>query len=462
VLVGAGQVVRRDAPGEDPATLAAAAVRAALDDSGAGEWPQAATPSVRCVAALSWLYRDLAALVAERAGIAPRETVMSAPVGGDGPQRLVTETAGEIAAGRLDVAVLAGAEALASSARGRTDGWPTQPEGVAPDRVIGTTRTPITDDERAVGLVAPVNVYALFERSDPAAIGDLWSGFSRVAAANPYAWLPEERSAAAIATPGPGNRRASPPYLKLMTANIGVDLAAAVVLCSAEVAQAAGVPRDRWVFVHAGGHAEEEWFVSQRRDLDAAPALGHVTRAALGHAGVDEPEHVDLYSCFPSAVQIAAREIGLSLDRPLTVTGGLTFAGGPGNDYAMHSIAALAGRLRSDPKAFGLATAVGWYLSKHAVGVYSARPPRRPFRAFAGAPLPEPRRALDGGAGELEAWTVVYARDGEPEAAIATALTAEGDRVIGRSEDPGVMASLLDGDPRGRPVAVDGLRLGDH
>jgi acetyl-CoA C-acetyltransferase len=199
--------------------------------------------------------------------------------------------------------------------------------------------------------VAPVHVYALLERSAPEDIAALWARFSEVAADNPYAWLPQARSAEEIATPSPQNRPVSSPYLKLMTANIGVDLAAGVVLCSAQAAQDAGVPRDRWVFVHAGGHAEEEWFVTERRDLGAAPALGHVGRAALEHAGVDEPDHVDLYSCFPSAVQIAARELGLGLDRPLTVTGGLTFAGGPGNDYAMHSVATLVGRLRAEPEA---------------------------------------------------------------------------------------------------------------
>ena len=114
---------------------------------------------------------------------------------------------------------------------------------------------------------------------------------------------------------------------------------------------------------------------------------------------IDDIAHLDLYSCFPSAVQIAARELGLAIDEPgraLTVTGGLTFAGGPGNNYASHAIATLMPRLRAEPEAYGLATAVGWYLTKHAVGIYSACPPREPFRTLEPQPsLPQARTAVE-------------------------------------------------------------------
>jgi acetyl-CoA C-acetyltransferase len=287
------------------------------------------------------------------------------------------------------------------------------------------------------------------------AVGELWSRFSEVAAANPHAWIRQTYSAGELVTPAAANRVVSTPYLKLLTANIQVDQAAALIMCSAEAAERAGVPRDRWVFPWAGAHAQEEWFVSARAELAASPAVAAIGRAALEHAGVgiDDVAHVDLYSCFPVAVQVAARELGLPLDdpaRPLTVTGGLTFAGGPGNAYALHATAALVGRLRDDPQAVGLSTAVGWYLTKHAIGLFSATPPARPFRRLEPAvERPPARRLADGYRGPVtvEACTVPHGRDGSPEPAIVVAVTPAGERVLARTGE-------LSGDAVGLPWEV--------
>src|SRR5438067_2258260 len=161
--------------------------------------------------------------------------------------------------------------------------------------------------------------------------------------------------------------------------DVGIALVA-----GAEAARASGVPQDRWVFPWSGADAHDHWFVSERADLHSSPAIRLAGQAALelAGAGIDDIAHVDLYSCFPSAVQIGAAELGLGLDepdRPLTVTGGLSFAGGPGNNYAMHSIAAMVDVLRADPGAKGLVTALGWYITKHSVGVYSTEPPPKGF-----------------------------------------------------------------------------------
>ena len=175
------------------------------------------------------------------------------------------------------------------------------------------------------------------------------------------------------------------PYPKLMNANDRVDQGAALILCSLGAARDAGVPSDRLVFPVSGTDAHDHWFLSDRENLRSSPAIGIAGRRALSLAGlgVDDVAHVDLYSCFPCAVQIAAHELGLALDDPgrsLTVTGGLGFAGGPGNNYVSHSIASMAERLRADPGSTGLVTGLGWYSTKHAVGVWSTTPPATGFR----------------------------------------------------------------------------------
>jgi acetyl-CoA C-acetyltransferase len=285
-----------------------------------------------------------------------------------------------------------------------------------------------------------------------------------VAARNEHAWLPRAHTAAEIATPGPRNRLVSDPYTKLMTANLGVDQAAAVIVCSVQAARDLGVPHDRWVFPVASAHAQDEWFFSERGELAASPAIAAAGRAVLDHAGlaVDEVALIDLYSCFPSAVQIAAEALGLPVDdpaRPLTVTGGLTFAGGPGNDYALHAVATLVGRLREQPDAYGLSSALGWYCTKHAYGLYSGSPPQCPFAEIdaAGAvdaPAPRAATAQYVGPARLEAYTVTYARDGDPEALLASALTPDGARALVRDDRAEAIDAVLRDDPLGEPVVI--------
>jgi len=482
VLVGAGQVVHRDSSVgkmREPLSLIEEAVHAAADDSGVGELILRRADSVRCVPTASWIYRDLSALLAERVGAAPHETVQTPTFGGDGPGRLVGDTAQAIADGRVEIALLGGGEAVATRRHAERHGeplpWTVQDEAVKPSRTIGSDRLPSSEVETAVGLLAPVDVYALLESAvrartgaDPEThlerIARLWSHLSEVAAENPYAWAPRRFAWEDIAQPAPSNRLVSGQYRKLLTANIQVDLATGLVLCSAEAAERLGVPRERWVFVHATAHAEDEWFFSERRELAASPAIRAIGRAALEHAGlgIDEVSHVDLYSCFPSAVEIASDELGLAVDdtgRPLTVTGGLTFAGGPGNNYTSHALATLVGLLREEPDASGLATAVGWFLTKHALAVLSGRPADRPFRDIDAGRLVErtaPRRARTDLAGEgtIEAYTVPYARDATPQAGLISALSEGGDRVLLRTDDAEVIGALVDGDPLGRVVSV--------
>jgi acetyl-CoA C-acetyltransferase len=458
--------------------MIAAALQRAGADSGTGDRLLRAADSVRCVPSVCWHYRDLAALVADELGAAPRETVQTV-LGGNGPQLLVGDTAEAIAAGRLDVALIGGADAVASvaaaRAAGRTPDWRIQEETVQPSRTLGEDRVPVNGPEQDAGLLAPVYMYALLEsavrarrRTEPGAhlarIAELWSRFSKVAAANPYAWIARAHSADEIATASARNRPVAAPYTKLLTANIQVAQASGMIVCSAERAARAGVPRDRWVFVHATAHAPEEWHVTERAELDASPAIRACGAAVLGHAGltIDEIAHVDLYSCFPSAVEIAARELALDLDdpaRPGTVTGGLTFFGGPGNNYSGHATCRLVELLRDDPEGFGLATAVGWYLSRHAVGVYSGRPPRRRFAHLEAQRAPRAARRAVGdyvGPAEVEAFTVPYDRDGAPQAAIVTALTPRGDRALVRTTQESVIGAFLDGDPAGWRVTVSG------
>lgn len=229
-------------------------------------------------------------------------------------------------------------------------------------------------------------------------------------------------------------------------------------------AREAGVPEDRWVFPVAGADTHDHWFLSERHDLRSSPAIALAGTSALSLAGIDidDVAHVDLYSCFPCAVQIAARELGLAVDDPgrsLTVTGGLGFAGGPGNNYVSHSIASMTERLRGDPGTFGLVTGLGWYSTKHAIGVWSTTPPAAGFRhetpqdAVDALPRRSPAPDFEGDA-TIETYTVVYDRDGDPELAVVSVLTSDGSRAWGNITGRDDMVGLTETEGCGRAVRL--------
>jgi acetyl-CoA C-acetyltransferase len=239
-----------------------------------------------------------------------------------------------------------------------------------------------------------------------------------------------------------------------------VDQAAALILCSAEMAQRAGVPESQWIYPVAATEAVVSRHVSERMELYEEPPQRLAGLRALELAGVEATalDFVDLYSCFPSAVQLGAAALGLDLERPLTVTGGLTFAGGPLNSYVIHAIATTVARLRERPDAKALVSAVGGFFSKHAYGVYSGRPPPGGFRCedLAGAVRALPVRAYDTqytGSARIETYTIAYER-GRPARAVLAVRTPDEQRSWARSTDAALLAALEREDWVGRPARV--------
>ena len=485
VIIGVGQVVQHvDDLDEalDPTRLMCSAIGNATADAELRSVPN--PQSIRVVSLLSWKHGDPAYLIAQQLGLTPNDTVFTT-MGGQSPQSLVNTTAAEIQAGRLDIAVLAGGEARRTRVRARKADvalhWPTAPEGQNP-RIMGDDLALNHPAELDRGVMLPVQIYPIFETAIRAAAGrspaehlktisELWSRFSDVAAGNRYAWSQQARTAKELRTPSVDNRMVGLPYTKYMNSNNDVDMAAAVLICSAAKADSLGVPRDRWVFVHAGTDCHEHQYVSNRWSFADTPAIELGGRRLLELAGcnIDDVALVDLYSCFPSAVQLGAQSLGLSLDRQVTRTGGLSFAGGPWNNYVMHAIATMVADLRAQPGELGLVWANGGYATKHSFGIYSTGPPANGFRRD--HPQPEidalPRRELAGtvdaaGPATIEAYTVMHSREGEPETAIAACLLADGRRAWGMSADGGLAAAMCSDEWVGRAVdlADGGVLIG--
>ena len=286
-----------------------------------------------------------------------------------------------------------------------------------------------------------------------------------MAEGNPDAWSNNRYSADEIWKPGPDNRMISWPYTKLMNSNNMVDQAAAVVVTSAEAATRLGISVDRWVFPYAGTDSHDTYAISERADYHRSPAIRIAGRRALELAGcnIDDIEFVDLYSCFPCAVQIAAKELGLPIgdrDRPLTVTGGLTFAGGPWNNYVLHSIGTMWRRLTEKPGSLGLVTANGGYLTKHSIGVYGTQQPSGEFRwqdVQSEVDRELVRAAVESwdGVGTLESWTAPFDRDGRPEKAFVAVRTPGDARTLAVMTAPSDVEASVTEDIAGAKVRVD-------
>jgi acetyl-CoA C-acetyltransferase len=486
VIVGAGQAMQRpDDPGEarEPIDLLADAARAADADTGATRSVLAALDAIAVVDIVSWKYADPGALLGRRLGVEPR-TTMTTTLGGNSPQLLVNELAATIARGETRAVLIGGTECVYTRWRARREpktwlDW-TQADDPPCAHIVGDARPGTNDYEMAHSALAPTHIYPLLETAVRAASGrdvddhqqhvsELWSTFSAVSAGNPYAWSQVPYSAEEIRESSPDNRIVTFPYLKRMCANIDVDQAAAVLLCSYEAARALGVPDDRLVFPLAGADAHDRFFFSERESLAASPAIAAAGRAALEAAGMgaDDVARLDLYSCFPSAVEIALDALGLpgpdgGDPRPLTVTGGLAFAGGPANNYPTHAIAGMVDACRRDPGSVGMVTALGWYVTKHSIGLYSTTPPDDGFARVEPARTQAQVDALPGretaGAHEgpttVEATAVVVERDGTPSLAIVSTLTPDGRRALANTRDADAMHDMTEKAWEGRAVKL--------
>lgn len=490
ILIGVGEASERlgaaDYAALSPVELASRAAQAALEDAGAGA---AIGPHIDVIAAIRQFEvsgpravppfgasKNFPRSVAKRIGADPARAILE-PVGGQGPQHLVNEFAQAIGRGELDLALFCGSEAISTvrdlAGKGETRDWAEDPGGQLEDRGYGDIR--FSRDLAKHGARTPIHLYALFENARRAKLGlsradyaremgRLFAPFTEVAAGNPHAMAPEAATAEELVEVTARNRIVSDPFPRKVIARDQANQGAAVLLASVRKARELGVPEDRWIYLRGGADTTERAPL-ERQDLSAYPAAGVALRAALSGAGLSPAEIgvMDLYSCFPIAVFSTREELGIGDDdpRPLTVTGGLPFFGGAGNNYSMHAIASLVRALRAKPDAVGLLGANGGYLSKYSVGVYSARPaPWRPFESGAlqqeidawpaVAEAPAEALALEG---TVETYTID--EDRKPPAAIIVARNADGARFCALTDAADLVARFRAEEPLGAQVRTE-------
>lgn len=462
VLVGVGQIRNKpdlDGPFRpvEPARLMASALQRAVDDSGVPSILEEAD-FLGTVAPIAWRYPDTPGRVAELIGASPREQT-EPPLGGESPVMLLNSVARAIREGEIRIALLTGADTLYGRRRAKLDGVSLDDWG-SPDwnKNIFEGQRPIANAiEMRHGLFAPIHAYPLFENALRAESGrgiddhqqrvaELMARYSAVAVDAPASWFPEARTAAEIREVTPSNRWICFPYTKLMNAIMLVDQGAACVVMSEAEADRLEVAPEKRVAHIGGARAVDAWTPTERLDFVSSPGYRAAAEKALEHAAIDLDcvDLFDLYSCFPSAVELVLKELDLSWDDPrgFTVTGGLAHHGGPGNNYSMHAIANMVRRLRLGDGRVGWVSGLGMTATKHVIAVLATDPARIAAADAGITDLELPPELVTGpelvdfasGAAEVETYTVEFDREGRPHRSVVVLRLEDGRRTVAQGE----------------------------
>ena len=461
VIVGVGQFKQQledVSLAEEQYVLMEQALRLAADDAGA---PKLLTDIDRLLVIEGmWSYPDPGRLIADAVGSSNARTFLTA-MGGNMPQATVSDCCQRIAAGEMEIAAVVGGEAVYSKNKLRKLGEDLSKSGVDLEKAerFGENVSMSSQHERDNGFLMPTQIYPLFESAIRAhrkethyehrmRISSLWEGFNRVAVANEHAWVQTPMTAEEIMEPTADNRMVGYPYTKAMNANSFVDFGGAIIICSVAKARSLGIDSDNWVFPHSATDGHATFLFSERDNFHESPAIRITSKRCLELAdiSIDNIGPMDLYSCFPSVVQITMNELGIDPERAATTTGGLSFFGGPMNSHVIHAIASTIDEIRKTGE-YGFVHANGGYATKHACAVYHNEPPKGQFRRMNVQEEIEtsPKREVEEnpiGKSVVEAYTVLHGREG-PEKALMTTLMEDGKRALASTSDAQTMQSMM-------------------
>jgi len=457
VLVAAGEITDRPESAEtalEPLALMEQALRRA-DAEGGGGWLEK-VESLDLVGLVTWRYKNPVASLCERLHINPARKV-NASMGGETPIRLIHEAAVRIAKGELRTAAVVGGEAMNSLNRARKERakLPWTPMAAKEEAVrFAGDRIEISPISKLLGVTDPAQMYPLYEMATQYAWGQkpaqgsaesaaLWSQYANIAAENPYAWIRSAPSAKDIEEPRKDNRMINWPYTKFMVANPAVNQAAAIIITNLTTALASGVPAEKIVYIWGGAAAAEpdNFLLRDAYDHSTAQAAVLAKAVEIGGGKASRFDRVELYSCFPVIPKMALRELALdAASRPPTVAGGLTFFGGPLNNYMSHAAGAMLRTLQANPQSMGLLYGQGGFVTKHHALIVSHMAPPTPIALnysvqsaaeAARGPIPPLVENYHGPA-SVETYTVLYNREGEPTQGIVILRTAAGARTMAR------------------------------
>ena len=469
-IVGVGQKTWRPSQGDAPHPLlqCAEVTHLAAKDCGSKAILQH-IDEVDVVRPISWHYDSLAQQLADHLHLKPGLRQLSG-LSGTHPQRFINEAAEQILKGKRRAVLVVGGEAFATKKRAKKDNrsldWPK-----AQSKPGHPFEDPYLPTEIAHEVFQAYTTFAVLDSARRAKLGlslaenrrqqaEMMAQLSHVAAQNTQAWFPKAHSAEQLFDISGGNRMVSSPYSKNMMAFMDVDMAAAIIIASTELADELHIPQGQRIYLRGWGYEKDHPYIAQRPELWHSPALAHASSQALHMAKLtlNDIKHLDLYSCFPGSLNFSRDALGIGEHnkRLLTVTGGLPYFGGPGNNYTTHSIATMVELLRQHHGEHGLISGVGMHMTHHVFAVYSSLP-AEPMPTLPEPQLPTPKKLQDHahGLATVLGYTVNYvSQDGATHAntALAVCELPNGDRCYARCTDPLILKQMDEEEWVGRQV----------
>ena len=477
VLVGIGTCMQREdvlARSKEPMDLMLEAVRRAGMDAGGMH----ALRSVQSIAVPKgrWRYRNPAGEIARDVAVVAATTVLASV--GVLQQSLIGDACHRIAKGEIDSALIVGADAGHRIACAKKIGERAveRQQDDAPDVTLEPEEELLHPAELHAGLRMPVALYAILGSAwrakngltvdaHRAQLGAMYQRFSEVASGNPEAWRRKPVSALEISEPSERNPMQAFPYTRLHCATWNVDQAAALLICSAAKAKALGIPQSQWVYASASSESNHMVPVSARTDLAACVGARLAGCAALAAAGItaSQLDLVELYSCFPIAVEAYAQALGIPLTRDLTVTGGMPFAGGPFNNYVLQATCRMAALLRQErgpTRRVGLVSSVSGILTKQGFGVWASQPGNSGFASddvSADTGRQQNTKVVTSsfqGRAAIAGYTVLHDK-GQAPRALVLADTDTGCRALAWSSDPALVSRMEESEFCGTSISMN-------
>jgi acetyl-CoA C-acetyltransferase len=453
-IIGVAQKTWRAKDGYAPHPLqqAAEVVLAAAADSGSDAL-LSHVDELDLVLPISWSYEDPCEKLAALLSLVPGGRKLSG-LSGTSPQCFINEAAESILQDKRRAVVVCGAEAFATLKRaarenGKLDWPPKAPMAFHFD-------DPHLQTEIAHQVFQAYATFALLDSSRRAHFGvdltahrkqqaEMMAALSQVAANNPDAWFQKAHSANDLFELNNSDRMVAYPFSKNMMAIMDVDMAAAVIIASDELANELGIAEEKRIYLHGWGYAKEPPHVAQREDLWRCPSIEIASDHALSMAKMrlSDIKYLDVYSCFPSSLSFSKDALGIADDdnRPLTVTGGLPYFGGPGNNYMTHSVASMVTLLRQEGGT-GLVSGIGMHMTNHVIGIYS-RDKTSDIALNESKPPAQKVRQVVSQVNEIAkivAYTILHEKSGS--SALAICELTNGDRCYARCNDAATLGDM--------------------
>ena len=334
-----------------------------------------------------WKYRDPGRWIAERNGITSVKTSVTKI--GVLQQNLINSACAKIINNEIQATLIVGGEARFKKIRGLIEGkdFIETELNENPDHYVKAEKDlHIKEEAEALGLMA-VGYYAILESALRSSkklsiqehremLGKLYEKFSLIASLNSDGWIDEKLEWKNIATPSKKNPVQATPYNKYHCTSWNVNQASAMILCSENLADKLNIPINKRIYPLASSETNHMIATIQRPNMIKPLGLELAAKFIIEISKENNfsANTFDLYSCFPVAVQMFSDVLGLKDEDIKTVTGGMSFAGGPLNNYMIHSTVKMLSDIRKDNNKIGLVTGVSGMMTKQAFALWAKEP----------------------------------------------------------------------------------------